>query len=95
MSYNLIAVDFLPPSAVNASLGRLAAALSAGALQPLPVVVHDMSSTAAALRQMSQARHVGKVVVRTPTLQQYQAGADKVGRAVGLGWVVGWGWREL
>ena len=32
-------------------------------LHPLPSIVHDIGAVVAALRQMSQARHVGKVVV--------------------------------
>jgi hypothetical protein len=73
-----VAVDFLPDPAVNASLRRLASSLGSGALQPLPAVVHELASVQAALRQMSQARHVGKIVVRAPTLQQHHEGADKV-----------------
>ncbi|KAL4451846.1 hypothetical protein ABPG75_007508, partial [Micractinium tetrahymenae] len=70
--YSLVAVDFLPPPAVNATLSRLAADLSSGALRPLPHVVHGLAAVRAALRQMSQARHVGKIVVRARTLQQQQ-----------------------
>jgi acyl carrier protein len=44
---------------------RLSAQLASGAVQPLPGAVHDISAVAAALRQMSQARHVGKVVIST------------------------------
>ena len=78
MGYSLVAVDFLPPPAVNATLSRLAGDLASGALRPLPHVVHDLAAVRAALRQMSQARHVGKIVVRARTLQQQQ-GVDKVG----------------
>ena len=77
MLYSLVAVDFLPPPAVNATLTRLAADLCAGSLRPLPNVVHDMAAVRGALRQMSQARHVGKIVVRAHTLKQEQ-GSDKV-----------------
>jgi len=65
-----VAVDFLPDQAVNASMTRLSGYLSEGSLRPLPQVVHSISAVRAALRQMSQARHVGKIVVRTHTLQQ-------------------------
>ncbi len=78
MSYSLVAVDFLPDQAVNSSLRRLAANLSSGALHPLPAVVHNLVSVQAALRQMSQARHIGKIVVRSPTLQQHHEGTDQV-----------------
>ena len=70
VSYSLVAVDFLPPPAVNATLTRLARDLSNGALHPLPRVLHELRAVRAALRQMSQARHVGKIVVRARTMQQ-------------------------
>jgi hypothetical protein len=59
---------------------RLSAQLASGAVQPLPGAVHDISAVAAALRQMSQARHVGKVVVSAtatavPHLQMHPEGA--------------------
>ena len=75
--YSLVAVDFLPPPAVQATLSRLSADLASGALRPLPRVVHSLAAVRAALRQMSQARHVGKIVVRARTLEQQQ-GVDKV-----------------
>jgi|AntDeeMinimDraft_4_1070355.scaffolds.fasta_scaffold24168_2 hypothetical protein len=42
---------------------RLSCAMAAGILQPIPLASHRLHSVAAALRQLSQARHVGKVVV--------------------------------
>ena len=63
VSYSLLAVDFLPPSAVCSALTRAAQAGSTGSFCPLPQVMHNISSTDSALRQMSQARHVGKVVI--------------------------------
>ena len=71
--YSLVAVDFLPPPAVNASLSFLSSQLAAGVLAPLPQVVHSLSAVQAALRQMSQARHVGKIVVRAPAVEAAQA----------------------
>jgi NADPH:quinone reductase-like Zn-dependent oxidoreductase len=77
---SLVAVDFLPASVLHSSMSRLSAQLAAGSVQPLPGAVHDISAVAAALRQMSQARHVGKVVVSTaatavPQLQMSPEGA--------------------
>ena len=63
VTYSLLAVDFLPPSAVRSALTRAAQAVSTGSFCPLPQVMHSISSTDSALRQMSQARHVGKVVI--------------------------------
>ena len=42
-------------------------------LRPLPMIAHGMGAVASALRQMSQARHVGKVVVRYPPAQAQEA----------------------
>jgi NADPH:quinone reductase-like Zn-dependent oxidoreductase len=68
--YNLVAVDFLPDRAVNNALVRLSGHLASSTLQPLPQVIHSLGAARAALRQMSQARHVGKVVTRAKTLQE-------------------------
>ena len=63
LHYSLLAVDFLPPSALQSALTRAAQAVSSGSFCPLPQIMHSISSTDSALRQMSQARHVGKVVI--------------------------------
>jgi NADPH:quinone reductase-like Zn-dependent oxidoreductase/3-oxoacyl-(acyl-carrier-protein) synthase/acyl carrier protein len=68
VSYSLVAVDFMSEAALNAALARVASAAAAGKLHPLPLVGHGLSAVASALRQMSQARHVGKIVVRSPAL---------------------------
>jgi acyl carrier protein len=62
----LVAVDFLPDDALQSALSRLASQLAAGVLKPLPLASHSLGSVQVALRQMSQARHVGKIVVRVP-----------------------------
>jgi len=71
LHYSLLAVDFLPPSAVHSALTRAAQAVSSGSFCPLPQIMHSICSTDSALRQMSQARHVGKVVITAakPSLQ--------------------------
>lgn len=68
-----MAVDFLSDEAVQYCLSRLAYYIGQGGLRPLPNVVHDLTNVRNALRQMSLARHVGKIVVRTGTLQQRHA----------------------
>lgn len=68
MSYSLVAVDFMSEAALNTALTRVAKGVAVGKLRPLPQVLHSLSAVQAALRQMSQARHVGKVVVRAPAL---------------------------
>ena len=64
LHYSLLALDFLPPSAIQSGLMKLTTSLAAGFLRPLPQAVHDSANAHSALRQMSQARHVGKVLVR-------------------------------
>ena len=74
VAYSLVAVDFLSDPAVNASLLRLSSDLGSGVVHPLPNIVHGMGTVQSALRQMSLARHAGKIVVRTPTMQQSHGG---------------------
>jgi acyl transferase domain-containing protein/acyl-CoA synthetase (AMP-forming)/AMP-acid ligase II/NADPH:quinone reductase-like Zn-dependent oxidoreductase/acyl carrier protein len=61
--YSLLAIDFLPPREVQRALRSVAAGAARGDLSPLPLATHALSDAVAALRQMSQARHVGKIVV--------------------------------
>jgi NADPH:quinone reductase-like Zn-dependent oxidoreductase len=63
VGYSLLAIDFMPPQVLQQLLYRLSADLARGTVAPIRAAVHDMSSVAAAMRQMAQARHVGKVVV--------------------------------
>lgn len=70
MAYSLVAVDFMSEHALHAALTRVASAASDGGIMPLPHILHGMPSVAGALRQMSQARHVGKIVVGAPSKGQ-------------------------
>ena len=58
-----VAVDFMPPQTINAGLRRIAMLLASGTIAALPPVAYSLGATAAALRQLSAARHVGKIVV--------------------------------
>ena len=71
VSFNLVALDFLPASGIHTVMVRLSAQLACGQALPLPSAGHSLSGVVDALRQMSQARHVGKITVRVPepTLQ--------------------------
>ena len=60
-----VAVDFLPKPVIRASLLGIAKSLSQGCLQPLPQVLHSASDAQSGFRQMSQARHIGKIVIQT------------------------------
>ena len=66
VAYSLVAVDFMSEGALHAALSRMAGTATSGLIRPLPLISHSMGTATAALRQMSQARHVGKVVVRAP-----------------------------
>lgn len=79
LHYSLLAVDFMSPTVLQGLLMRLSRNLAAGTVQPLPVAGYDMRSVASAFRSMSQARHIGKIVVhnqhRQPAAVQQQDGA--------------------
>jgi hypothetical protein len=76
VAYSLLAVDFLPDEGVQNALQRVAAGVAAGQLAPLPTVSYSLGAAAAALRQMSQARHVGKVVVSTAAATSYSSASQ-------------------
>jgi NADPH:quinone reductase-like Zn-dependent oxidoreductase len=63
VAYSLLAIDFMPPAVLQQLLLRVSADMAAGRVAPIRTIVHDLGAVAAALRQMAQARHVGKVVV--------------------------------
>ena len=65
-SFVFIAVDFLSPACIQTSLQWVSAALTTGAICPLPSICHSFGNAAAAFRQMMQASHVGKVVLTHP-----------------------------
>merc|ERR1719443_1132630 len=65
MAYNLEAVDFLPPPCAQTALLQVAQALGSGAVTALPGLAYGLGTVPQAMRVMSQAKHIGKVVVRT------------------------------
>ncbi|MET8852029.1 SDR family NAD(P)-dependent oxidoreductase [Amycolatopsis sp. NPDC004625] len=54
------------PDRIREMLRELVALFETGQLAPLPITVRDIRRAPEALRFMSQARHVGKVVLRLP-----------------------------
>ena len=64
VSYTLVAIDFLPRGCVERDLLGLSTLLQQGSVQPPRDIVHGIADTSAALRQMSQATHIGKIIVR-------------------------------
>ncbi|HLU25285.1 MAG TPA: SDR family NAD(P)-dependent oxidoreductase, partial [Longimicrobiales bacterium] len=55
------------PELIQELLKGLAAAFAAGELEPLPVRTFPMQNAVDAFRFMAQARHVGKIVLTSPT----------------------------
>ncbi|KAK9834736.1 hypothetical protein WJX74_008822 [Apatococcus lobatus] len=64
---HLVAIDFWPSKTVGDHMRQLSILFRQGNLKPLPPLTHPLSNSAAALRQLSAARHVGKVVVQHPS----------------------------
>jgi polyketide synthase 7 len=54
------------PDRIAQMLGEVVGLLAAGVLAPLPVKTFDVRCTSAAYRFVSQARHIGKVVLTVP-----------------------------
>ena len=62
MHFSLLAVDFLPASVIQSTLKSIAAMLGSGKISPLRNICHSMGNVSSALRQLTQASHIGKVV---------------------------------
>jgi len=60
--FSTVAVDFMPQSVINKGLVRVSALLLAGNIFPPPLVDYRLGDAAQALRHLSAARHVGKIV---------------------------------
>ena len=67
--FTTVAVDFMPPSVINKGLVRISALLLAGKITPPPLVDYNLGDSVQALRHLSAARHVGKIV----TSRSYQS----------------------
>ena len=81
LSYNILAVDFLHHSKVQALLLSVSSSLASGVIHSLPVASFGLTNVSRALRYMSQARHVGKIVVTG----DIDCEAREVGKCVFLG----------
>jgi hypothetical protein len=65
VNFQTVAVDFLPPAVQRVKLLSVAAKLALGKVCGLPQTTYSMGSVVSAFRQMSQARHIGKVVLKS------------------------------
>ena len=73
ITYSLLAIDFFPPEALQASLSAVSTHLATLQQHPLPVITHPLAAAPTALRQMSQARHIGKMVVQSSATMSGQS----------------------
>ncbi|MGH3754742.1 MAG: SDR family NAD(P)-dependent oxidoreductase, partial [Pseudonocardiaceae bacterium] len=66
VAYQAFDLIEVAPDRIQAMLGELVGLFERGVLDPLPVTTWDVRQAQRALRHMSQARHVGKVVLTIP-----------------------------
>jgi hypothetical protein len=104
VQHSLVAIDFLPPPVLNASLRQLASMLAGASVAPLQHLTWDFTDAVAAFRQFTHAQHIGKIVVRVPPPAEaaHQSGVSWVvsGGLGALGaltadWLVGQGQKHL
>jgi len=86
VSYHFLATDFLPVGANSLfNLQPLSQLLANGMIVPLPMLVHSMANTPHALRMLSQALHVGKIVVNAYAPQAHRGSSSLFEISGGLG----------
>ncbi|MDL4815436.1 type I polyketide synthase [Actinomadura opuntiae] len=73
------------PERVREMLGELAELFAEGAVRPLPVTAWDVRRAPEAIRYLSQARHVGKVVLTLPAEPDPEGVVLVTGGTGGLG----------
>ncbi|QUQ64259.1 type I polyketide synthase [Kutzneria sp. CA-103260] len=66
VAYRAFDLAELPPAEIRVRLAELLGLFRSGALRPLPVTTWDVRHARDAFRHISQARHVGKVVLTMP-----------------------------
>lgn len=92
IGYSILAVDFLPPSVLNSTLEVISHQLATGELMPLRQISHTMGAVANAMRQLSQASHVGKVVCTTrkggDSIEVQPSSLTMTGGVGGLGLII-------
>ena len=82
VDYSLIAMDFMRPSTLGPALRSLSVALGGGLITGLPVSRYALSDVRSAMRAMSGARHVGKIVIATGSRQSERS--ISIGRGAGI-----------
>ncbi|MEV7546952.1 type I polyketide synthase, partial [Streptomyces sp. NPDC089915] len=76
------------PDRIGAMLRELVALFDTGALRPLPVTCWDVRRAPEALRHLSQARHIGKLVLTVPTAPDPEGTVLVTGATGALGGLV-------
>ncbi|MFJ8210233.1 type I polyketide synthase [Streptomyces sp. NPDC096033] len=76
------------PDRIGAMLHELVALFEAGSLRPLPVTCWDVRQAPAALRHLSQARHIGKLVLTVPAAPDPEGTVLVTGATGALGGLV-------
>ncbi|WP_425580194.1 type I polyketide synthase [Streptomyces polychromogenes] len=76
------------PDRIGAMLHELVALFEAGALRPLPVTCWDVRRAPEALRHLSQARHIGKLVLTVPAAPDPEGTVLVTGATGALGGLV-------
>ncbi|WP_020673761.1 type I polyketide synthase [Amycolatopsis nigrescens] len=66
VQYQAFNLPDVPPDRVREMLAEVLALFERGVLRPIPVSTWDVRSAPAALRLLSQAKHVGKLVLTVP-----------------------------
>ncbi|WP_062218077.1 type I polyketide synthase [Streptomyces sp. NBRC 109706] len=67
VAYRTFDIAELTPQRIGAILGQVLDLFAAEAFSPLPVTTFDMRRAPEAFRHVSQAKHIGKVVLTAPT----------------------------
>lgn len=89
VAFSTLAVDFMPPSVVRKGLRDVSAMKAAGRIVSLQLLEYSLGNTAGAMRQLSAARHIGKVILRGQRDHSDHAGAGSSNAASERGaWVI-------
>ena len=64
--YKFVALDMLPVPVVSALLDKVSRLVSAGFARPPATLSHHINDTSKAMRSMSRAQHIGKIVLKCP-----------------------------
>ncbi len=88
VSYRAFDLPEAAPERIRQMLGEIVALLERGALRHLPVTAFDVRRAPEAFRFLSQARHIGKIVLTMPSAIDSQGTVLITGGTGGLGALV-------